>query len=187
MHNSIQTKEKIISIATRLFEEHGFDKVSIKQICSELGLGRSAFYYHFKTKEDILQAYYNCNNVFRPEVLSWVLSGSTDVEKALRVQLASLRYFTSIHVESISRLIGHGLKKGFKDSIVDDHMLRTLLKPLIDSGKEKKEIKNTHPTAELIDTAISIQIGILMRYVIEEGALDVEKELRTQLDVLYQV
>ncbi len=42
--------------ACALFLKHGYNAVSLQQICEEIGTTRGAFYWHFKTKEDILIA-----------------------------------------------------------------------------------------------------------------------------------
>ena len=51
---AIKTKEKILNAAEKLFILKGCEKVSIDEICASIQLTKGAFYYHFKTKEDIL-------------------------------------------------------------------------------------------------------------------------------------
>src|SRR5262245_5647667 len=46
----IETKEKIIDSARRLFNQHGFDGVSLKQIMEGAGLTHGGFYTYFKDK-----------------------------------------------------------------------------------------------------------------------------------------
>lgn len=48
-----RTKEKVIRSARRLFNRHGFAKVSIDDVMSEVGLTRGSFYSYFKTKSDL--------------------------------------------------------------------------------------------------------------------------------------
>ena len=46
-------REKIVDSARRLFNRHGFDGVSVKQIMSGAGLTHGAFYSYFKDKSDL--------------------------------------------------------------------------------------------------------------------------------------
>jgi AcrR family transcriptional regulator len=46
-------REKIIESARRLFNRHGFDGVSVKQIMCGAGLTHGAFYSYFKGKSDL--------------------------------------------------------------------------------------------------------------------------------------
>jgi len=50
------TRQQIIEIADRLFYQRGFDHTSFADIASEAGISRGNFYYHFKTKDEILEA-----------------------------------------------------------------------------------------------------------------------------------
>lgn len=47
-------REELLDIAARMFDEHGFDRVSMATIAREVGLGRSAIYHYFASKDDIL-------------------------------------------------------------------------------------------------------------------------------------
>lgn len=50
------TRERIIEAADGLFYEHGFARTSFADIAAVVGLSRGNFYYHFKTKDEILEA-----------------------------------------------------------------------------------------------------------------------------------
>ena len=50
------TRERILDIALALFNEHGYDKTSLREIAEQLGTTKAALYYHFERKEDILLA-----------------------------------------------------------------------------------------------------------------------------------
>ncbi|CAH1694806.1 Transcriptional regulator TetR family [Hyphomicrobiales bacterium] len=51
-----ETRRQIVDAADRLFYAHGFDATSFADIANEVGLSRGNFYYHFKTKDEILDA-----------------------------------------------------------------------------------------------------------------------------------
>jgi len=51
-----ETRQQIVHVADRLFYEHGFEATSFADIARDVGLSRGNFYYHFKTKDEILDA-----------------------------------------------------------------------------------------------------------------------------------
>jgi AcrR family transcriptional regulator len=54
------TEKRILDTATKLFLEKGWEETTIQNIVDELGdLTRGAFYHHFKSKEDIIDAVLN--------------------------------------------------------------------------------------------------------------------------------
>ena len=50
------TKEKLMDVALHMFSERGYEAVSIRDICGEVGIKESTLYYHFKNKMDILDS-----------------------------------------------------------------------------------------------------------------------------------
>ena len=51
-----RTRQQILETAQRLFAELGYDATSLQMIADELGLTKAAVYYHFRAKNEILQA-----------------------------------------------------------------------------------------------------------------------------------
>ncbi|MBY6055483.1 TetR/AcrR family transcriptional regulator [Leisingera daeponensis] len=50
------TKDRIAEAADQLFYERGFEATSFADIAGAVGISRGNFYYHFKTKDEILEA-----------------------------------------------------------------------------------------------------------------------------------
>ena len=50
----ISTRERILREADQLFYEGGFEGTSFADIADAVGISRGNFYYHFKTKDEIL-------------------------------------------------------------------------------------------------------------------------------------
>lgn len=50
------TRDLIVETADRLFYEKGFDLTSFADIASPAGISRGNFYYHFKSKDEILDS-----------------------------------------------------------------------------------------------------------------------------------
>lgn len=51
-----ERRNEILDVAERLFCTKGFDNTSTNDILNEIGIARGTLYYHFKSKEDILDA-----------------------------------------------------------------------------------------------------------------------------------
>jgi AcrR family transcriptional regulator len=50
------TRSRILDAALDLFSEHGFEGTTLQQIADRLGFTKAALYYHFRSKDDLLQA-----------------------------------------------------------------------------------------------------------------------------------
>lgn len=49
-----ERRKEILDVAERLFCANGYDNTSTNDILAEIGIARGTLYYHFKSKEDIL-------------------------------------------------------------------------------------------------------------------------------------
>lgn len=52
----MQAKQAIIQAARRLFYTRGFEKTSFSELAEAAGVPKGNFYYHFKSKDDVLKA-----------------------------------------------------------------------------------------------------------------------------------
>jgi len=56
MTNLLSTRELIVETADALFYRRGFEKTSFADIADRVRISRGNFYYHFKSKDDVLAA-----------------------------------------------------------------------------------------------------------------------------------
>ncbi|GAB3417124.1 TetR/AcrR family transcriptional regulator [Massilia agilis] len=65
-----RTRARIVESARKLFNRHGFEKVSIDCIMADAGLTRGGFYNHFGSKDELyaaaVESFSSCNP-FRPD------------------------------------------------------------------------------------------------------------------------
>jgi AcrR family transcriptional regulator len=98
------TEKRILDSATKLFVEKGWEETTIQDIVDELGdLTRGAFYHHFKSKEDIIDAVLNRlateNDPFKK---SKNISGLNGLEK---LRMAFLLSFENIgQLEAVKKI-----------------------------------------------------------------------------------
>ena len=58
------TRERLVEAAVRRFYRDGFRNVGIDQVYSEVGISKTAFYKHFESKEDLMLAALESQNVW---------------------------------------------------------------------------------------------------------------------------
>lgn len=70
--NRGNTRDEILTVAMRLFVDHGYDKTSLREIADEIGVTKAALYYHFRTKEDIVRSAMRAHVDRVSEVAEWL-------------------------------------------------------------------------------------------------------------------
>ena len=86
-----ETVQKILDVSLKLFLEKGFEETSVLDIVNNLGgLTRGAFYHHFKSKEEVLDALgdrmFLENNPFDKVKDEKGLSGLEKIRKVIKMQ-----------------------------------------------------------------------------------------------------
>ena len=67
-----ERKTEILDVAERLFTSKGYSKTTISDILDEIGVARGTFYYHFKSKEEVMDA-----------IIMRIVNANTAVAKAI--------------------------------------------------------------------------------------------------------
>jgi AcrR family transcriptional regulator len=124
----IDTKQKILDTAERLFGEQGYAATSLRQVIAEAEVNVAAVHYHFGCKEDLLHAVLSRNadplTVARMERLDRVEreagAGPPDLEKVLEAFLIPTAEMAQ-HSPRFVRLMGRMLNDGMMPAIVERH------------------------------------------------------------------
>ena len=75
-------RDQILEAADNLFYEQGFEHTSFADIAAAVGISRGNFYYHFKTKDEILDAVIELRLRNREIMLEkWEMSGDSPKER----------------------------------------------------------------------------------------------------------
>jgi AcrR family transcriptional regulator len=95
---SAERKSQIIAEALRLFGQHGFDRVTIKQLARACDITEPALYRHFSSKEDIyaavldsLKTHHEYNELFA------LLERETDLHRILHELASHILTFFCAH------------------------------------------------------------------------------------------
>ena len=86
-----ETVQKILDVSLKLFLEKGYEETTVLDIVDHLGgLTRGAFYHHFKSKEEVLDALgdkiFFDNNPFEMVKKEKELTGLAKIKKVIKLQ-----------------------------------------------------------------------------------------------------
>lgn len=99
------TRQQIVEAADRLFYESGYEATSFADIAKAVGLSRGNFYYHFKTKDEILAAVIalRISNT-RAMLEAWESASPDPAER--------IRSFVQILITNRAQIMAHGCPVG---------------------------------------------------------------------------
>ncbi len=154
--NADERRTEILDSATKLFSEKGYDSTSVTDIMNEVGIAKGTLYYHFKSKEEILDGIIeriketlisNAKLVLEDESLNLYQKISKAL-LSLQVQESSGKdIFSEVHKPQNALMEQKILKEMIKD-------VTPVLSELIEKGNKEKVFNCEYPyeSAELFIT-----------------------------------
>ncbi|MBE7635926.1 TetR family transcriptional regulator [Sneathiella sp. P13V-1] len=101
----INTRDQIVVVADNLFYQRGFEITSFADIADVVKISRGNFYYHFKTKDQILDAVIAKRLADRQAMLAqWEIEGETPADR--------IRSFINILIVNKEKIKSYGCPIG---------------------------------------------------------------------------
>lgn len=179
---SKETKDKIFQAAKHILQKHGYEALSIKNICEEAGVSNGSFYHHFKTKDDLLSYYIEEQPNINPDLLD-VPQNADEVKSAIvYVYLNYVHYCQELGVEFMANYytpknqsLNPLIRTERPYPIVTVH---NYIQKCIDAG-----IIKPNQNIEDITTDIRmIVIGNVFEWCLKEGNADFEGNMKRSLE-----
>jgi AcrR family transcriptional regulator len=150
------TRRGLIRTATRLWSERGFDDVTVEEICSAAGVGRTTFYLHFESKEQLLHS----------------LAGATAVGVATELdhvrQTGTLDDQLDVFICGVSRRMV-AVPKSLVQLVIHSWRARAARAPWEDTGAApsfadllRELLTEARSRGELIATADTTELGAIL-------------------------
>ena len=79
-----ETRERIVDAALKLFRDQGFDQTTMRDIAAEADVATGAAYYYFRSKEELVMAFYVRTVEEGRTLLPPAMARSNDLGKRLR-------------------------------------------------------------------------------------------------------
>ena len=108
-----ERRRELIEVATKLFESRGYEKVSVRDILSEVNGAPGMFYYYFKSKEDIFLACMECYFSERLKVKVDILKNK---EIAYEVRIKTLRELIVNDINQFAQRFDFSADKSIADN-----------------------------------------------------------------------
>ena len=147
-----ETRERILDAALTLFREQGFDDTTMRDIAEKASVATGAAYYYFRSKEDLVMAFYARAADEARDVVPERVGRSRDLKKRLRAVIDQKFEQFGEHRKLLIALVRIGIDPKH---------------PLSPFGKETEPMRS-----ESID---------FFRLAVDESSTKVPKELKADL------
>lgn len=122
-----ETRDRILDAALRLFRERGFEQTTMRDVATEAGVATGAAYYYYRSKEDLVMAFYLRTDEEAGETFAKIIASSKELKKRMRGMIDAKFAQFSEHRGLLAALLKAGVDP------------RERLSPF---GRETKEVRD---------------------------------------------
>ncbi len=180
------TKTRIKKIGLRLFQERGFENITINEICAESGINKHTFYYYFKSKDELLKDFYEFPHDISTEYFVQILNAENFMEQLWLSYNPFLEYVTKSGTEIARQLFIKNLNCDvgtFRMGHKHVAMLE-LQTDIITKGQKAGEIRNGSDPRMLCALIQQTCMSTAFAWVMTDGGFDFKTIVRAEMEVL---
>ena len=183
-----QTKNSLTACAFELFKEFGYSRITISQICNAAHITRTAFYYYFNCKENLLDYYFLYSVVLPDSELdrtSKSASGYSDIFFTL------LNKYTDKILAAGRELTRLFLKRHINSADLSPELnapaLYQPLKDMFTNAVESGEIQPYAPIMDMLRCFLHSAAGTLSMWCEQENAnFDLYAVLKQNFNIIFR-
>lgn len=181
---ALTTRIRIVTCAVALYQSRGYGTVTVHDICAASGLTRSAFYYHFNSKDEILDDYFLETDVFVMERLLPGLSRRGPLDQIYELLHLYLQRTVAAGPSVAGQILKRGIDYGIAFTIPRSGAVRALLLTQIENAQQEGLVGNQLPAAQLLEAIGYITGGVVFTWCSKNGKWDISTEFHRILNTL---
>lgn len=183
------TKTRIKEIGLNLFQERGFENVTINEICEQSGVNKHTFYYYFKSKDELLKDFYELPYDIGTEYFIQILNAENYVEQLLLSYNPFLEHISESGTEIARQLFIKNLNCDVGTFRINEKRgaMMQMQCDIIGKGQKAGEIRNSSDAQMLCALVHQTFMSTSFAWVMSDGSFDFAKVIRTEVEVLLDV
>lgn len=183
---SMQNKNTIFSTALRLFNEYGYNIVTVDDICRESNLSKGTFYYYFKAKEDlVILAFFQEMDKYLEKY--FVLDDTKPLNEQLTSFIQCMFHYAQSKGKEWTRQSYIGQIRTQIELMIEGRVMVTINYHLIQRGIHEKAFRLNYTEQEFYTAIIGTFTGLLIKWCTDvDNKYDYEKFITNQVLLLFK-
>ncbi len=181
-NEELTTKMRIVNKAVELIKEYGFSNVSVNTICESIGITRSAFYYHFKTKDEVFDYYLLLPELYISESILPILEAANYRSQFLRIFELFLKRVEEVGPEIVGLVFKRNIDGNVQNLAPHDITMWQVYVTLIRKAQEAGEVSCRMDAESTVEAIIHLVNGIGITWCNKKGGFDYIEKCKCMIE-----
>ncbi|SHE95477.1 TetR/AcrR family transcriptional regulator [Alkalibacter saccharofermentans] len=178
------TKSFIIDTANKLFLEKNYKEVTIADICEACNISKTTFYYHLKSKEDLILQFYDGITHNISLYLMSIITQNNHWDQLMICFDSLIDVAHKYGSDFFSQMLISNLKKDHGSYELRDELTQIAV-AIIKKGQETGQIRNKNNPLDLYVASAYAFLGHEVTWCIKNGNFDWKGSFRHALECIY--
>lgn len=190
-NNAVNMKDRIIKESIRLFLRTSFKGTSIQHITNALGITKGAFYWHFKSKDELLETILNkYNDEFQEKLYSHMKDIQGDFHKLFNEYHRYINEYARNNSEVCVMFVSLSAEMAGSNSAAERKIKEIqnkylgFIEALLQKGKSEGIFNEDYDTTLNAHIIIAIHSGVLLQWYLNRKEIDGPSLGRTYRDII---
>lgn len=184
--NAMKTRKTILNSAMELFEKHGYENVTIRDITDKANVSLGSFYTYYESKDQLF-IYINQYRILTyNEAYESLDKNKSAIDKLLEFGEKIVENdfsLSAIRVLYSRQLVEEDMQKYYSASNSNTH---DIFKKIINEGINQGEIRNDLPADTMAYLVLSCLRGILYCWCLYNGKSNLKEDIHNALKILIE-
>lgn len=184
-----RTRQQIYDCAIMLFNERGFDNVTVEDVAAAAGMSVGAFYHHFKSKQEIFAIFHEKMDDDYLEFYNNELCSGTYADKSVPDKLrVFIRFIVGAcvkqgldYVRVVYPYMLSNVKFG-KEMVDPNRPYFHLITSLVEEGQRLNQLRRDLTVKQIADDITIICRGCIVDWCINGGQTDIKQASASIID-----
>lgn len=184
-----ETKKRIRAVALSLFAEKSFEEVTLNEICEKSGVNRHTFYYHFKSKDELLDRFYEISYQLKTGDLSTILTADSYVEQFWLLNRHMIDYIEETGVAIVRQILVKNITRNIGTFSIppEGKELLKLQTQIIEKGQAGGQFHSQAEAGFLVYLFFQLTIASIIHWSIHDGGFSFRDHLRFLYEQAFDV
>ena len=169
---AIKTRKKLYQSAEKLIKKHGYDKVTIEDICKKANVSVGAFYHYFSSKSDIILEFFKQIDYYYEDTVETEYSGNASEDIDIY-----FRYYALFHVDQGIEHTSMILRIQSDFFIDKTRYMYVKLKDIIEAAKDEGVFDKEADNDLIADFLLVVARGLLFDWALTKGGHDLAAKM----------